>query len=99
MAKFTDEPFATDVPAAGVWLIARPEGTVSLGIVVSVPTLRFAAWIAACAAVCVSPITVGTRTGAGPDDVTRLTADPLTIDVPGTGVWLVTWPGGAASLA
>src|SRR2546422_2189943 len=53
-----------------------------------------AAWPAGC----VSPTTFGTRTGAGPEDTTRLTAEAFGTEVPGAGVWLMPWPATMVSL-
>src|SRR4051812_26344259 len=53
-------PMTTCAPAIGVWLITDPEGTVVLVAVVTAPTIRFALVIAAVAAACVRPTTVGT---------------------------------------
>src|SRR4249919_2483486 len=47
--RLTALPGAANVPPAGVWLITEPEGTVGLEAVVTVPTVRLAAAIAAAA--------------------------------------------------
>src|ERR1700731_2688910 len=74
--RFTAEPRGAPVPAAGLSLITSPEGTVELDAVITVPTVRPAPVIAVVAADCESPTTLGTVTGAGPDDTVRLTAHP-----------------------
>ncbi len=51
--RFTAEPATTFVPAAGVWLITVPAGTVGLDCVVTVPSARPAVVIAVVAAACV----------------------------------------------
>src|SRR5438874_1651878 len=47
---------------------------------------------------CVSPTALGTTTGAGPEDTTKLTFEPLVTDAPAAGDWLVTWPTATVSL-
>ena len=49
----TAVPGATEPPAAGVWEITVPEGTVALNAWVIVPTVRLAPVIAVEAAACV----------------------------------------------
>src|SRR5437868_1800059 len=68
-------PVATFAPAAGVWLITWPAGTLALAAVVTAPTERPADVIALCAAACVRPTTFGTATvaGAGPSETTIAT--------------------------
>ena len=64
------------MPAAGVWLITDPAGTVVLDAVVTVPTVRPAPVIAVVAAACVRPTTLGTATCGRPDETTSATALP-----------------------
>src|SRR5438477_2508391 len=97
--RLTAEPFATDVPGTGVSLMTWPAGTVELAALLMAPTVRFTASMPARAAACARPTTSGTRTGAGPEDTTRFTADPVATDVPAAGVSLITWPAGTVSLA
>src|SRR5262245_8685230 len=75
----TDEPGAAAVPAAGVWLMIEPAGTVALGDVRTVPTTRPALVIAVVAADWVMPTTLGTVIWPGaPDDTTSETVLPVT---------------------
>src|SRR5580704_15286573 len=60
--RFTAEPGATEVPAAGFSLMTLPAATVLLDAVVTVPSTRPAFVIAVVAAACVSPTTFGTLT-------------------------------------
>src|SRR5206468_8383708 len=53
---------ATDVPATGDWLITLADVTMKLGAVVTAPTVSVALVIAADAAACVRPTTVGVGT-------------------------------------
>ena len=69
-------PAFTRVPAAGLSLITSPDATVLLGWAVTVPNTKPTLVMAAVAAACVSPTTLGTATCAGPEETTRLTADP-----------------------
>jgi hypothetical protein len=62
-----------------------PEATVLLDCVVTVPSVRPAEVIEAVAAAWVRPTTLGTETGAGPLETTRLTAEPLATLVPAEG--------------
>jgi hypothetical protein len=48
--RFTAEPLVTLAPVAGLWLITSPAATVLLDCIVTVPTVRPAAVIAADAA-------------------------------------------------
>src|SRR6185295_18584974 len=86
------------VPAAGVWLITDPAGTVVLVVVVTVPSVRFAPVIAVVAAACVRPTTFGTATCGGPLDTTSVTAEPCATCVPAAGDWLMTEPAGTVEL-
>src|SRR5437773_1178062 len=90
--KFTGEPFATVVPPVGVWAITRPAETVSLATFAISPIPRLLASIALCAAPWAAPTTLGTITGDQPADTKRLTTNPLLTELPGGGVWLITWP-------
>src|SRR5208283_2570926 len=54
ITRFTADPEATDVPAAGVSLITSPDGTVPEDCCVTVPTTKLAPVIAVVAAACVS---------------------------------------------
>jgi hypothetical protein len=76
--RFTALPVAACAPAAGVWLMTEPAGTVVLDACVTVPTTSPAFVMAVDAAACVSPTTFGTATWGGPDDTTRLTELPTT---------------------
>src|SRR5271156_5933453 len=89
--RFTAEPLATLVPAAGIWLMTSPAATVALLGVVKGPSGSPAPVIAVVAAACVSPPTFGTMT-AGPLLTVRFTAEPLATLVPAAGVWLMTSP-------
>src|SRR5438067_1673408 len=93
--RLTAEPFATLVPAAGLWLITLPEATVVLDCCVTAPTVRPALVMALVAAACVWPTTFGTATGGGgvaPHETTRLTAEALVTLVPAAGLSLITLP-------
>jgi hypothetical protein len=90
--RLTAEPVLTEVPVTGLSLITSPEGTVELEALVTVPTTRPAPEMAVVAAACVSPITSGTDTFAGPLETTRLTAEPALTEVPATGLSLITLP-------
>jgi hypothetical protein len=96
--RFTAEPAATLALALGLWLITPPEGTVELDAVVTVPTVRPALVIAVVAADCESPTTLGTVTGAGPDDMLRFTAEPAATLALALGLWLITSPEGTLEL-
>src|SRR5208283_5366703 len=74
-----------------------PAGTVDEVWVVTVPTVSPAPVMAVVAAVCVRPTTFGTDTGAGPDDTTRFTADPVATEVPDVGFWDITDPAGTVA--
>src|SRR4051794_18151865 len=91
-------PLATCVPAAGVWLMTEPDGTVLLAAVVSGPSFRPAPVIAVVAAACVRPTTSGTATCGSPEDTTSATGVPLATCVPAAGVWLITEPDGTVVL-
>src|ERR671935_48572 len=58
----------TSVPAAGLWLITDPEGTVRLDCVVIAPTVRLAAVMALDAAAWVRLTTSGTATCGNPEE-------------------------------
>src|SRR6185295_6102001 len=71
-------PVTTCVPADGLWLITDPDGTVVLDAVVTAPTVRPAAVIAAVAADRVVLTTFGTATVVGlpvPENVTNDATD------------------------
>src|SRR6185436_4526198 len=89
---------ATCVPAAGVWLITDPAGTVVLDAVVTVPSVRPAPLIAAVAAACVWPTTFGVATCGRPDETTIETALLIATCVPAAGFWLITDPAGTVVL-
>src|SRR5437016_12761481 len=77
--RLTAEPFATLVPAAGLWLITLPEATVLLDCCVTAPLVRPALVMALAAAACVWPTTFGTATGAGagaPHATPKLACEP-----------------------
>src|SRR5713101_2639854 len=69
-----------------------PDGTVVLGAVATVPSVRLAFVIAVVAAACVRPTTFGVATCGGPDDTTNATALPVSTCVPAMGLWLMTEP-------
>jgi hypothetical protein len=92
--KLTADPVLTCVPAAGLSLITLPEGTMLDDAVVTVPTTSVAVVMAEVAAACVDPTTFGTATCAGPDETTRLIADPELTWVPARGFSLITLPEG-----
>jgi len=96
--KFTAEPGATGVPAAGFSLMTLPAGTLLLEAVVTVPSTKPAFWIAVVAAACVCPTTLGTATGAGPEETTKFTAEPGATGVPAPGFSLMTLPAGTLLL-
>src|SRR5438067_1008724 len=76
--RLTAAPFATLVPAAGLWLITLPEATVVLDCCVTAPAVRPALVMALVADACVWPTTFGTGTGVGagaPHATTRLAAE------------------------
>ena len=79
-------PVVACAPAAGVWLITDPDGTVVLDVVVTTPTVSPALVIAVVAAACVSQTTFGTATCGRPDDTTRSTALPVVACAPAAGV-------------
>ena len=94
--RFTAEPFATPVPAAGLWLITLPAGTVALDCCVTVPTTSPAFVMAVAAAACVSPTTfarslAGHSRRSGPPPTGR--NGRLAI-----GFWLITLPAGTVAL-
>src|SRR6185503_1348989 len=89
---------ATCVPAAGVWLITDPAGTVVLDAVVTVPSVRPAPVIAAVAAACAWPTTFGVATCGRPLETTSATAVPVATCVPAAGSWLMTDPDGTVVL-
>src|SRR5512139_512103 len=96
--RFTELPEATLEPEVGLWLITLPAATVELLCVVTVPTLRPTPVIAVVAAACVMPTTLGTVTGAGPDDTTRFTELPDATLEPEVGFWLITLPAATEEL-
>src|SRR5206468_2905075 len=57
--RFTADPALTMVPAAGLWLITLPAGTLPLAANVTVPTINPAPVIVAVAAACVRFTTFG----------------------------------------
>ena len=62
----TGAPGSSTLPAAGVELITRPAGIVSLNAVVTAPTVKPAPVIAVVAAACVMPTTFGTTRTSAP---------------------------------
>ena len=84
-------PAATCVPPVGFWLMTDPDGTVALGDVVTLPSVRPAFVKSVVAADCVSLTTDGTVTG-GPDEITSATAVPVATCAPLAGFWLITDP-------
>src|SRR5438067_12672095 len=100
--RLTAEPFATLVPAAGLWLITLPEATVVLDCCVTAPTVRPALVMALVAAACVWPTTFGTGTCAGggaPVETMRLAADALVTPVPPAVLTLIQLPEASVPLA
>ncbi len=83
--RSTAEPGATDAPAVGFWLMTVPAGTVELVCWVIDPTVSPALLSAVAAPLWARPTTLGTTTGAGPDDTTRSTAEPGATDAPAAG--------------
>src|SRR4029079_4365466 len=96
----TAVPGATLAPAAGLWLMTDPAGTVALFALVTAPLVRPAAVIADCAAAWVRFTTFGTVTvtGAGPSETTSATAVPGATLVPAAGFWLMTDPAALVAL-
>src|SRR4029079_18229686 len=86
------------VPAAGVWLMTEPAGTVALDAVLTVPSARPAAVMAVVAAPWVRPTTFGTVTCGAPEDTTSETALPRLTCAPLSGDWLMTDPAGTVVL-
>ena len=78
--------------------MTSPVGTVELDAVATAPTVRPAPVIAVVASDCVSPTTLGTVTGAGPDDTVRFTVEPAATLAPPAGLWLITSPEGTVEL-
>ena len=76
----------TSAPAAGVWLITDPTGTVRLDAVVTTPTVRLAVVSALDAAACVRLTTFGTATCGSPDETTSATAVLMTTSVAAAGL-------------
>jgi hypothetical protein len=76
--RFTADPEVTEVPAAGLSEITRPEASVALDCVVTAPRLSPAPVIVPVAAACALPTTFGTVTCVElvPLLTVRLTADP-----------------------
>lgn len=97
--RFTADPTATLVPAAGFSLMTLPAGTSVLACCVVVPTTKPTAFNALVAAASVLLTTFGTATGAGPLLSTRFTAEPDGSLVPAAGFWLMTLPDGTVLLA
>jgi hypothetical protein len=94
----TAEPGLTLVPALGFSLITSPDATVALLAVLTVPSASPAATMADVAADWVSPTTLGTVTGAGPVETTRLTAELELTVVPALGLSLITLPDATVAL-
>ena len=76
-----------------------PAGTVELVCWVIDPTVSPALLSAVAAPLWARPTTLGTTTGAGPDDTTRSTAEPGATDAPAAGFWRMTVPAGTVVLA
>src|SRR4051812_11524712 len=76
-----------------------PAGTVALDAFVIAPSVRPAPVIAELAAACVRPITFGTATGGGPDEMISATVLPGAACDPPSGAWLITGPAGTVALA
>src|SRR5208282_4682229 len=87
----------TLVPAAGFSLMTLPTAMLALAACVTAPTVRPAPVIAVVAAAWLAPTTLGTATGGGPEETTRVTAEPFVTRVPAAGLSLMTFP--AATLA
>src|SRR3954471_9128876 len=71
-------PTTTSAPAAGLWLMTLPDGTVMLVAVVMVPTTSCAVVSAVVAAAWVRPTTPGALTCGRPDETVSATALPTT---------------------
>src|SRR4051812_23098146 len=71
-------PTTTSAPAAGLWLMTLPDGTVMLVAVVMVPTTSCAVVIAVVAAAWVRPTTPGALTCGRPDETVSAIALPTT---------------------
>src|SRR5919205_538350 len=91
-------PTTTSAPAAGVWLITDPAGTVMLDVVLIAPTVKPALINALDAFSCGWLVTSGTATCGRPEEITRATAVPTTTSAPAAGVWLITDPAGTVML-
>src|SRR6185503_4982153 len=98
ITRATALPLATCVPPAGVCVITNPAATVVLDAVVIAPTLNPAPVIAAVAAACVWPTTLGVATSGSPLETTSETALPVATCVPAAGSWLITVPAGTVVL-
>ena len=98
ITKSTFEPGATRAPAAGVWRMTLPWGTVELASWVTLPAARPALCKALVAALWDCPRTSGTVIGVRPEERTRLTLVPGTTDVPARGSCLMILPAGTVEL-
>src|SRR3954467_14511204 len=78
-------PTTTSAPAAGLWLMTLPDGTVMLVAVVMVPTTSCAVVIAVVAAAWVRPTTPGALTCGRPVETVSATALPTTTSAPAAG--------------
>ena len=78
--------------------MTSPAVTVLLDCRVMVPTTKPTPVIAEVATACVSPMTFGTETCAGPLEITRLTAEPTLTLVPAAGFSLITLPAATVLL-
>src|SRR3954464_14578221 len=70
-------PTTTSAPAAGLWLITVPDGTVMLDVVLIAPTVRPMLVNALDAFASDWLVTSGTATCGRPEETTRFTAAPL----------------------
>ena len=83
-------------------MLICPAGTVALFWFVTTPIVSPAPVRAAVAALSLRPTTLGTMTGGavgGPEDTTRLTAEPEATEAPAAGFWPMTLPAGTVALA
>ncbi len=85
-------PGETCAPAGGVCASTSPATVVLEVCKLTAPSANGRALKAACAAICVVPVTSGTATAAGPLETIRLTAEPGATEEPAAGDSLTTTP-------
>src|SRR3954447_14048941 len=98
ITRATALPTTTSAPAAGVWVITDPAGTVMLEAVLIAPTLRPMLVSASVAVACVWFVTSGTATWGRPDEITKSTALPARTSAPAAGDCSTTDPTGTVML-